>query len=80
MAHNGDTNVASRGGSIGLRWLQQRAKTLLRQGGIRQPSDLKHLHDFDHECIQRNLSSGGSADLLIITWFLAQISYQSYHH
>ncbi|WP_191640247.1 triphosphoribosyl-dephospho-CoA synthase, partial [Escherichia coli] len=25
------------------------------------------------ECIERNLSPGGSADLLILTWFLAQI-------
>lgn len=80
MAHNGDTNVASRGGQSGLSWLQQRAKALLRQGGIRQPSDLKHLHDFDQECIQRNLSAGGCADLLIITWFLAQISHFNYSH
>ncbi|END0681418.1 TPA: triphosphoribosyl-dephospho-CoA synthase, partial [Escherichia coli] len=27
----------------------------------------------DRECIERNLSPGGSADLLILTWFLAQI-------
>lgn len=80
MAHNGDTNVASRGGPSGLSWLQQRAKALLCQGGIRHPSDLRHLHDFDQECIQRNLSAGGSADLLIITWFLAQISHSNYQH
>ncbi|MCO1627126.1 triphosphoribosyl-dephospho-CoA synthase, partial [Escherichia coli] len=73
MATNGDTNVASRGGEGGLRWLQREAQTLLNNGGIRTPADLDYLRQFDRECIERNLSPGGSADLLIITWFLAQI-------
>ncbi|TDN51903.1 triphosphoribosyl-dephospho-CoA synthase [Buttiauxella sp. JUb87] len=77
MAHNGDTNVASRGGMAGLSWLQEYARTLLANGGIRKPADLRHLQEFDHACIARNLSPGGSADLLIITWLLAQIS--QYH-
>uniref|UniRef100_UPI0015918FF3 triphosphoribosyl-dephospho-CoA synthase n=1 Tax=Salmonella enterica TaxID=28901 RepID=UPI0015918FF3 len=38
------------------------------------PDDLVYLHRFDQQCIERNLSPGGSADLLIVTWFLAQIS------
>ncbi|MGA9620028.1 MAG: triphosphoribosyl-dephospho-CoA synthase, partial [Serratia proteamaculans] len=29
---------------------------------------------FDAECITRNLSPGGSADLLIVTWLLAQLA------
>ncbi|WP_333893752.1 triphosphoribosyl-dephospho-CoA synthase, partial [Atlantibacter subterraneus] len=70
----GDTNVASRGGADGLRWLQQRAIALLRQGGIRRASDLHLLEEFDNACIARHLSPGGSADLLIVTWFLAEIS------
>ncbi|EAN6136376.1 triphosphoribosyl-dephospho-CoA synthase [Salmonella enterica subsp. enterica serovar Newport] len=74
MSLNGDTNVASRGGADGLRWLQQQAAVLLQQGGIRTPDDLVYLHRFDQQCIERNLSPGGSADLLIVTWFLAQIS------
>ena len=74
MARNGDTNVASRGGADGLRWLQRQATALLRQGGIRRAADLHRLVDFDNACIARHLSPGGSADLLIVTWFLAQIS------
>ena len=73
MATNGDTNVASRGGEGGLRWLQREAQTLLNNGGIRTPADLDYLRQFDRECIERNISPGGSADLLILTWFLAQI-------
>ncbi|MDI5454472.1 triphosphoribosyl-dephospho-CoA synthase, partial [Salmonella enterica subsp. enterica serovar Cerro] len=42
---------------------------LLHQGGIRTPDDLVYLHRFDQQCIERNLSPGGSADLLIVTWF-----------
>jgi len=73
MAINGDTNVASRGGPEGLRWMQQQAQALLQQGGIRTSADLDYLHRFDRQCIKRNLSPGGSADLLIVTWFLAHI-------
>lgn len=73
MSVNNDTNVASRGGSAGLQWLQQHAQTLLRRGGIRQPADLSHLHEFNQQCIERNLSPGGSADLLIVTHFLSEL-------
>ncbi|CBG87403.1 triphosphoribosyl-dephospho-CoA synthase CitG [Citrobacter rodentium] len=80
IALNGDTNVASRGGAAGLRWIQQQAKTLLQNGGIRTSADLNLLHQFDQACIERNLSPGGSADLLIVTWFLAQISQVKHLH
>lgn len=73
MANNNDTNVASRGGLDGLMWLKDKASSLLSSGGIRSISDLEKLRKFDAECIERNLSPGGSADLLIVTWFLAQI-------
>lgn len=74
MAHNGDTNIASRGGLDGLLWLQQQAKRVMGEGGIRRAGDLQKLHDLDRQCIARNLSPGGSADLLIVTWFLNEIS------
>lgn len=75
MAHNNDTNVASRGGVAGLNWLQQHAKTLLALGGIQKAADLRHLHEFNQMCIERNLSPGGSADLLIATWFLNETTH-----
>ena len=80
MSINGDTNVASRGGAEGLRWLQQHAAKLLQRGGIRTSADLYYLHQFDQQCIERNLSPGGCADLLIVTWFLAQISQVHHYH
>lgn len=73
MAHNGDTNVASRGGMDGLRWLQRWSAGLLAQGGADMPQGVTRLRQFDEECIARHLSPGGSADLLIVTWLLAQL-------
>lgn len=73
MAHNDDTNVASRGGIEGLHWLQQRAAGLLAQGGALGAQGIQRLRQFDADCIMRNLSPGGSADLLIVTWLLAQL-------
>ena len=80
MANNGDTNVASRGGVAGLNWLQYTARTLLANGGICKPCDLHHLYAFDTACIAHNLSPGGSADLLIVTWFLAQLTTCNFNH
>lgn len=74
IARNDDTNVASRGGIEGLEWIKCEAKRLLCQGGMRLAANLPRLQKFDRLCIARNLSPGGSADLLIITWFLAEIS------
>ena len=39
--------------------------------GHSNPRDLDYLRQFDRECIERNLSPGGSADLLILTWFFS---------
>lgn len=76
MAINDDTNIASRGGITGLHWFKSSAATLLKNGGSTQPYYLNKLKQFDQDCIEKNLSPGGSADLLIITQFLAQFETQ----
>lgn len=73
MAYNGDTNVASRGGLHGLLWLQQQARSLLHCDSVLKDKALRALRTFDQQCIARNLSPGGSADLLIVTHFLDQL-------
>ncbi|MCW2254018.1 triphosphoribosyl-dephospho-CoA synthase [Providencia alcalifaciens] len=75
MANNDDTNVANRGGIQELSWLKNQAQELLNQGGIMCSTDLNKIKEFDNECITKNLSPGGSADLLILTWFLARLPY-----
>lgn len=82
MSVNRDTNVVSRGGMAGLQWLQQQATELLASlspAGMREPLSQLKVRMFDAQCIARNLSPGGSADLLILTWFLAQFPHHLPH-
>lgn len=74
MAVNGDTNVASRGGIEGLRWMQETARGFLADGGVTQPDYITRLKAFDSQCIERNLSPGGCADLLIVTFIFSSVS------
>lgn len=73
LAFNADTNVVSRGGLAGLAFLQGEAMRLRRDGGVSAPDYLHRLAALDDEAIRRNLSPGGSADLLAVTWFLAHL-------
>ena len=71
MAHNQDTNLVSRGHLIGLQFVQNWAQKLL----FTQDKDRAiQLLEFDGELIKRNLSPGGSADLLAVSRFLADFS------
>ncbi|MFM2486354.1 triphosphoribosyl-dephospho-CoA synthase CitG [Celerinatantimonas yamalensis] len=66
MAYNQDTNLVSRGGMSGLRFVQHSAQRLLRMSWTDQ-----HLWELDRRMIERNLSPGGSADLLAICYVLS---------
>ncbi len=69
MAVNPDTNLASRGGLEGLRYVQKYASGLLARGW-----DDEALREMDRALITRNLSPGGSADLLAVSWLLAALA------
>lgn len=60
-----DTNLIARGGVEGQSWAAQTASNL--SGAT---PDRKSLEELDREFIKRNLSPGGCADLLAITYFL----------
>lgn len=68
MAHNCDTNLISRGGIEGLTFVQQYARRLLLTDW-----NFDDLRLMDAEMIRRNLSPGGSADLLAVSFFLQSI-------
>lgn len=68
MAINQDSNLVSRGGIEGLRYVQGYARELLANGW-----DNQALLEMDNALIERNLSPGGSADLLSVGWVLSQI-------
>ena len=63
-----DTNVLHRAGEDGLLWLQRRAKDLLSE------FSLQALEQLDRECIEKNISPGGCADLLAIALFLERVT------
>ena len=68
IAHVRDTNVLHRAGEEGLLWLQSRAKDLLTHFSI------SALEQLDRECIEKNISPGGCADLLAIALFLESVT------
>ena len=72
LAVNGDTNLVSRGGLAGLLYVRGCARGLLQKDGVLGPDGLKKMSAFDDVLIARGISPGGSADLLAVTWFLAQ--------
>ena len=75
MANNPDTNVVHRGGLTGLQFVQQSAVDLLKdQSLVLDKIKLTQaLIKFDEACILRNLSAGGSADLLALTIFFLSL-------
>ncbi|HAG1966920.1 TPA: triphosphoribosyl-dephospho-CoA synthase CitG [Salmonella enterica] len=73
MANNDDTNLVSRGGIEGLNFARREATALLKDGGMAHPQAKERLAALDDAFIAKNLSPGGSADLLAVTWFLANL-------
>lgn len=72
IMHNDDTNLVSRGGIEGLYLAQTTAKELLSTHHPIANTYLNAIQQFDQLLIKHHLSPGGSADLLSVTWFLAQ--------
>jgi len=79
MAHNQDSNIVNRAGLYGLYFVQNEALKLLKKGGVTHFDIKKELSDLDQIFIQKHISPGGSADLLAITWLLAQINQLNQH-
>lgn len=63
MAELTDTNLLHRGGMDGLRFVQRQAKRICALPEERRLSELEALDD---ACIEKNLSPGGSADVLAL--------------
>ena len=63
-----DTTVLHRAGRDGLFWLQEQA------GAVRKRFSPEALRALDGECIRRNISPGGCADLLAVMLLLLHFS------
>ena len=64
-----DTTLYKRGGKAGVLYARDRASELLSSG---DPT-VEDIRQMDAELIERNLSPGGCADLLAVTYFLTEL-------
>ena len=53
--------------------MQQQAKVIRQETAFISVERMLALQQLDQRLIERNLSPGGSADLLAITWLLQQL-------
>jgi hypothetical protein len=73
MSRLPDTNVLHRGGPEGLALARRAAAAFLDAGGVHRPGWRAHAREIDRALVARNLSPGGSADLLAATLFVHRI-------
>lgn len=66
LSHTQDTNIIKRGGLEALKKAQTQAQNLLKA----EHFTLEEVAHMDQEFIQKNLSPGGTADLLALIFFL----------
>jgi len=71
MSRVEDTNLLWRGGIEGLSWVQDMAEQILAS-----PVEARHesMMEMDRACIKKNLSPGGSADLLSAALFMRKLN------
>jgi triphosphoribosyl-dephospho-CoA synthase len=74
MAANEDTNIAARHDMEVLEDVKKHAKAILDAGGMLSSQGVQMIHDMDKDFIARNISPGGSADLLAVTIMLNLLS------
>jgi holo-ACP synthase / triphosphoribosyl-dephospho-CoA synthase len=72
MSRLDDSTLWSRGGVDGLNYAKNKAQELLHVTCHAEILDA-HLNEFDTDMISKNLSPGGSADLLAMTWLVSHI-------
>jgi len=72
IANVDDTNIYNRGGKEGAAFAAEYAKKILEM-----PFSIEDIEKMDIEFISKNLSPGGCADLLAITYFLYELTKKS---
>ncbi len=70
IANIDDTNLYHRGGEDGAKYAKSYAASLIEKTSSISSEDIKKM---DEEFIKRNLSPGGCADLLAVTYFFAEL-------
>ena len=67
LGHVEDTNVMSRYGEEGLKLVREKSRQVISNGGISTQRGWQLIHDMDEIFIEKNISPGGTADLLAVT-------------
>lgn len=70
VANLDDTSIYNRGGIDGLEFAKEYARNLLKNQSI---PTIPMIEELDEIFIHKNISAGGSADLLAITYFLYEL-------
>jgi holo-ACP synthase/triphosphoribosyl-dephospho-CoA synthase len=73
MTESEDTTILNRHDMSVLKSVQQDAADILQKGGMLTDEGRRSIEQLDHEYIKRNISPGGSADLLAVTYFLSAV-------
>lgn len=72
-----DTTVMNRHNPSKMKeWAQPRIQHALALGGMRTPDGRSAIAALDEEFIKANISPGGAADLLAVTWFVYRMTQQ----
>lgn len=70
MADNADSNLISRGGFDALTEVRNLSRDATAAGGMKTPAGRNKIADMEKTLVQKNLSPGGSADILSCALFL----------
>ena len=73
LAQVADTNVLYRGGAPALAFLQMRAQAFLAAGSVFAFDWRQRAEGLHRDCIARQVSPGGCADLLAAAWFVHRL-------
>lgn len=73
MKNLDDTNVLHRGKEEGLNFVKESSSLFLNKGGVFQKNWKIEVENIHKEFIKRNLSPGGSADLLALCYFVYKV-------
>lgn len=74
MTVNEDTNIVARHDMETLEYVRQYARRILDAGGMLSEEGVRMVYEMDRAFIGRNISPGGSADLLAVTIMLGLLS------
>lgn len=77
MAVLEDTNVGQRHNREKMAWVRRQAAAFMADGGMLQPDGERRLKALDESFTVQNVSPGGVADMLAVTWFLHRLEEET---